>query len=61
MKPLYLFVACTLFVSAALAGILPRAEENEATMQYGYNPPRQNPDYCVGESYIFITRKTIDC
>ncbi|ORY90489.1 hypothetical protein BCR43DRAFT_528121 [Syncephalastrum racemosum] len=55
MKPLYLFVACTLFVSAALAGILPRAEENEATMQYGYNPPRQNPDYCVGFRITYPT------
>jgi hypothetical protein len=27
-----------------------KRSEGDGLLQYGYNPPRVNPDYCVGKS-----------
>lgn len=38
----------TTVYSATATAVEKRAEVGEHLLMYGYNPPRVNPDYCVG-------------
>lgn len=52
MKFLQSITLATLLGSLSLtsaSAINSKRSEGDGLLQYGYNPPRVNPDYCVGK------------